>query len=81
MNRTKGFVNLNRFKSGRIVKPFKKEVKNGTGRLGMSILPKFSYVLAGNIFSCGVGNGVEGSSPVEGGQKCSPCLVHNAVHI
>ena len=49
--------------------------------LGMSVLSKFSRNVAHNPAGCGMGDGVEGSSPVESGQKCSSCLVHMSVHI
>ena len=55
--------------------------KHGIIRLGMSILSEFSRNVAGNISGCGMVNGVEGDSPVESRQKCSPCLVYSAVHI
>ena len=34
--------------------------------LGLSIISKFSRNVAGNIFNCGMVNGVEGGSPVAG---------------
>ena len=48
--------------------------------MDMGALPNGSHIVAGNISSSGLVNGVEGCSPVESGQKHPSRLVYSDVH-
>jgi len=66
--------------SNRHLKPPIMEVaKYGISQLGFTLSCR--VILAGNISSRSMVNGLEGYSPVASRQKWSPCLVNSAVYI
>ena len=73
MNRNRSFVHRYPQYYGVIA------IKGGRNANRMSVM--VTNGLAYNSASCGMGDGVEGGSPVESGQKRSPGLVYMSVYI